>query len=143
MNNDFQNGQKQNEQQQNEQQYYGPYYGGYQQGGYQQGNYQQGGFFGNPFDPRMVDAQSKARSAQTFGIVALVGLFTLQILSIIFGILAMQSAKKSRMLLGYELPEAKTGRILGLVSLIISIVSIALTILVCIFYFFFILALIA
>ena len=126
-----QNNQSNQSNQQNYQQGYHQYYGtSYQQNPY----YGQQGFGYDAYDPRMIEARSKASNAQTFGIIALIGLFVGTILSIIFGILAMSSAKKSTQLLGYELPEAKTGRVMGLVSLILALVGVVLAIFAILFY---------
>ncbi|MBQ9098362.1 MAG: hypothetical protein IJY50_02935 [Clostridia bacterium] len=71
--------------------------------------------------PRPVD--DHAKNAQVFGIVAVIGLFVFQVLSIVFGAMAMSQAKQSRKALGYECSEAHTGRICGTVGLIIGIIS--------------------
>lgn len=157
MNNDFNNqqqgsqqqtDQQQNGQQQSNQQQYGQqqYYNGYGYYGdpyHQSGAYyppQNGPYYGNYVDPRIQEARTKATNAQTYGIIALIGLFTVGILSIIFGILSINSAKKSRMMLGYELPEAKIGRILGMISLIVSIALAVIVFFLVIIYIFVILA---
>ena len=135
---DRQNGQNQN---QNGQyynpngQYYNPngqYYnpnGQYYNGGYQNNPYGGNGQF-NPdsfFHPP-VQANSNGKTAQTFGIVALVGLLFCTILSIVFGALAISNAKKSVAMTGYLSPEAKSGRIMGWIGLVGGIVSIAISI---------------
>ena len=76
--------------------------------------------YGTPNDPT-------AGSAQTLGIVGLV----LSILScfpvgLVLGIIACNKAKTSRTTLGYSLPEARTGRICGIVSIAISATYLAL-----------------
>ncbi|MBR6726786.1 MAG: hypothetical protein IKM08_01205 [Clostridia bacterium] len=72
-----------------------------------------------PTNPYMAEAAGKAATAKTYGIIALVGLFVMTILTIIFGILAITTANQSKRLIGYELPDAKSGRTMGTVSLII------------------------
>lgn len=118
MNNDYnQNGNQQgfSEQQQGQQSFYQP----------PQGNFYR--------QPPYIDQY--ASSSQTFGIIALVGLFFCQILSIIFGAIAMSRAKKSEQALGYECSEAKTGRICGLIGLIFGIIAVVITVLYLIFFF--------
>ena len=80
------------------------------------------------YPPIYDQPDSAAKNAQIFGIVSLIGLFFCQILSILFGAMAMSNAKKSAITLGRECSEAKTGRICGLVGLILGIGSIVLTV---------------
>lgn len=70
----------------------------------------------------------KGSSAQTLGIIALIALLFCQIVSIVCGAIAMSRAKASRNLLQYETQAAKTGRICGLIGLILGIVSTVLAI---------------
>lgn len=80
------------------------------------------------YPPIQNQPDNAAKNAQTFGIVALIGLFFCQLLSIIFGAMAMSNAKKSAIALGHECSEARTGRICGLVGLILGIGSIVLAV---------------
>lgn len=89
--------------------------------------YPPGGYY-----PPVADTDGK--NAQTFGIIALVGLFVCQLVSVIFGILAMVSAKKSRLSTGYVCSEAKVGRICGLIGLILGGIQVAMILLVIVFY---------
>ena len=93
--------------------------------------------FGYPPSPYTVEAQNKASTARTFGIISLVGLVFMGILSIIFGILAITNANQAKRLIGYDLPDGKSGRTFGIVSLSIlgGIVAIWLF-LVCFLRFF-------
>ena len=107
-------------------QYYNPngqYYNG--QGNPHGNPYANGGQF-HPdsffYPPQQTDASGK--TAQTFGIIALIGLLFCQILSIVFGALALSNAKRSVMTVGYECPEAKGGRVMGLIGLILGIVQV-------------------
>lgn len=113
---------------------------GYQSNGYQnyQGNgYHQGAYDPppvNPFQPpfgqdyRIQQAHSKAQTAHTMGIVALVGLICAGIVALVCGILAIVNANSSRRILGYDLPKASSGRTMGIVALVISAVSVVLVI---------------
>ncbi len=110
-------------------QYYNPN-GQYYHPGGNPGQFHPDSFF---YPPQQTDACGK--TAQTFGIIALVSLLFCQILSIIFGALAMSNAKKSVAALGFECSEAKNGRVMGLVGLIVGIVQIAAVVLVYILVF--------
>ena len=127
MNND-QNNNRQNENN-DQDQYYNPngqYYN--PNGQYYNPNHNNGGQF-NPdsfFNPYQ-NNDSCGKTAQTFGIVSLVCIFFCQILAIVFGALAMSNAKKSVLLRGYECPEAKSGRVMGLIGLIAGIGQMLLT----------------
>ena len=57
------------------------------------------------------------------------GLFICQLLSVIFGALALHNAKKSRIALGTECTEARNGRIFGMIGLIIGSIQIGLIVL--------------
>jgi ABC-type phosphate/phosphonate transport system permease subunit len=88
--------------------------------------------FFNPYQRQ----DSCGKTAQTFGIVALVGILFCWPLAIIFGALAMSNAKRSAAALRYECPEAKTGRIMGLIGLILGIAQAAIVVLAYILLFF-------
>ena len=65
-----------------------------------------------------------ANSAQTLGIVGLiVSIVCCALAGLILGIIAVSKAKMSRLTLGYEVPEARTGRICGIIAIVISIIS--------------------
>ena len=140
MNNDH-NNDRQNENN-NQDQYYNPngqYYnpnGQYYNPNGQYYNPNNGGQF-NPdsfFNPYQ-NNDTCGKTAQTFGIISLIGILFCQILAIIFGALAMSNAKKSVAMRGYECPEAKSGRIMGLIGLIAGIGQMALTFLVYVLIF--------
>ena len=108
--------------------YQNGYQNNYQNNGY--GN--QGGFNPPPIDPfqtpfgqdyRIQQAHAQARTAHTMGIVALVGLICAGLLSLVCGILAIVNANNSRRTLGYDLPEGRSGRTMGIVALSISAVA--------------------
>ena len=71
-----------------------------------------------------VDAKTKlgvekAKKSKTMGIVGLVvGLACCGIAGIIFAIIGLTSAKDSQTILGYEHPDAKTGKICSIVAII-------------------------
>ena len=74
------------------------------------------------------EGKKKASEAQMLGVIALIGLALSGVLGIIFGILAISSANRSRTLVGFDLPEAKHGRIFGMIGLIGSIFGVLLNI---------------
>lgn len=62
-----------------------------------------------------------ANSAQTLGIVGLiVSIVCCALAGLIMGIIACSKAKTSRMTLGYEAPEARTGRICGIIAIVMA-----------------------
>ena len=129
---DYNNGQGNNhgqENQQNQNRYdpYGNPYGTQGNPYGAQGNPYgtQGNPYGAPyngFPPIFYQAgpDDNARSCHTMGLLSVIFLFISQILSIIFGALALSYAKKSYRALGYECPEMKSGRTMGKVGLIIG-----------------------
>ena len=93
----------------------------------------QGNPYGNPYGTQgnpygsyrppiyfQAGPDDNARSCHTMGLLAVVFLFFSQILSIIFGAIALNYAKKSFNALGYECPEMRSGRTMGKVGLIIG-----------------------
>ena len=67
-----------------------------------------------------------ANSAQTLGIVGLiVSIVCCALAGLIMGIIACSKAKTSRMTLGYEVPEARTGRICGIIAIVLGALSMA------------------
>lgn len=100
---------------------------------------------GNPYGYRppihfQMGPDDNARSCHTMGLLAVIFLFFSQILSIIFGAIALNYAKKSFNALGYECPEMKSGRTMGKVGLIVGSI---LTGLVVLFYIIVVIAAIA
>lgn len=94
-----------------------------QNGGWQ---YTNGQFYGQqtPLINNTAHANKEASTAQTLGIVGLVvSLICCALAGIILGILAISRAGKAKNLLGYESPEAKTGRICGIVAIILGTLS--------------------
>lgn len=76
-----------------------------------------------------------ANSAQTLGIIGLiVSLVCCRIAGIVLGILAINKAKSSRMRFGYELPEARTGRICGILAIIFAAVALVCIVIYIIIY---------
>ena len=146
MNRDYNNGQSDQQSKGNDQGQYGygqqsygnPYGNPY---GTQGNPY--GSPYGNPYDGYrppihfQVGPDDNARSCHTMGLLAVVFLFVSQILSIVFGVIALNYAKKSVRALGYECPEMKSGRTMGKVGLIGGIILTGLTIL---FYVFVVVA---
>ena len=99
-----------------------------QQGGNPWG-YNQNGYVppitNTPFDQQK--PQKDSSTAQTLGIVGLIlALICSPLVGIILGIMAITRAKSSSQLLGYELPEAKTGRICGIIAIIAAIANMIL-----------------
>ena len=154
MNNDYdhQNEQQnqQNQQEQQKQQYgyqygaqgYPPHgQGPYGQGPYGQGPYNQNpygqnpyGYYGqNPYGYPPIYQQpvsdSNAKNCHMMGLLSIVCLFVMQILSIVFGALALNYAKKSKMEMGYECADAKNGRLMGMIGLIIGSILTGLVVL--------------
>ena len=79
---------------------------------------------------------ASANSAQTLGIVGLiVSIICCQIAGLILGIIAVSKAKMSRLTLGYEVPAARTGRICGIIAIVISILFMVGTLIYYIIYF--------
>ncbi len=69
-----------------------------------------------------------AASAQTLGVIALIlSFFVCPLVGLILGVMAMNRAKKSTAELGFECAEAKTGRICGLIGVIISSLALLIT----------------
>ena len=123
--NDQNNGQNPDQNGQNNQ---GQYYGQnnqsnfYREQGYgPQGYDRQNPYWNNQNQP----VDTVGNSAQTMGIVAIVASLFCSIVGLIFGILAISRAKESMMMMQYETPAAKTGRVCGIVSVIISALSMA------------------
>ena len=95
------------------------------------------------YDPNYAPAptsDSNASTSMILGIIALVANFVGVggLIPIILGALAMSFSKKSVEALGFECSNAKTGRICGMIGLIISIVGLVLAIVGLLLYFLFI-----
>ena len=143
-NNDQQQDHKQeNQQSQNryyQQGYCNPYGNQYSNQYGNQSNNPYGNPYGNPYNNPYGDYRppiyfqsgpdSNARSCHTMGLLSVVFIFISHILSIIFGIIALNYAKKSFNTLGYECPEMKSGRTMGKVGLIIGSILTGLSILI-------------
>lgn len=79
----------------------------------------------NPFE-----GQGNAQTAQTLGIIALVlSLVFFPPAGIVLGILAISRAASSKRLLGYEISEARVGRICGIIAIVIGSISIVINVL--------------
>lgn len=66
-----------------------------------------------------------ANSAQTLGIVGLIiSIMCCGIAGLILGLLAVSKSKMSRLSLGFEVPEARTGRVCGVIAIVLSIIRI-------------------
>ena len=77
-------------------------------------------------------------SAQIMGILAIVLSFVCcPIVGIVLGAIAMSRAKRSRMEMGYETGEAKTGNICGIIGLVWGIVATLLSLLYFVLVFVF------
>ena len=62
-----------------------------------------------------------ANTSQTLGIVGLlVSFFCCGLAGIIMGIIACSKAKASAMTLGFEVPEARTGRVCGIIAIVLG-----------------------
>ena len=147
MNNDFNNqSPNQNPNQNPNGQQQGNFYNpnGQQQGNFYNPNGQQQGNFYNPngyqqpfFDPyqqNQAEGMKKAASAKNMGVAALVfsflSLCLSPLISIILGILAITGASSAKNLLGYETPEIKSARSLGITGIVITAVIYVLCIIV-------------
>ena len=128
MNNDYNNHTEQSNEQPNNQ-------SGYQYGNPGQNSYGQNPYGQNPYGqppysyPSQPIASNNAKNCFTMGLLSIVCIFVMQILSIIFGALALNYAKKSKIEMGYECPDAKNGRLMGLIGLIIGSILTGLVVL--------------
>ncbi len=118
MNNDFNNGQNNNQNQQGQ----APENFGRSQEAKQAWDNGQTSW-SNPGTPWSNVPQTpndpSANTAQTLGIVGLlISFFCCGLVGIIMGIIACSKAKMSRMALGFEVPEARTGRICGIIAIV-------------------------
>lgn len=67
-------------------------------------------------------AAKLASSAKTMGIISLViSIFCCPLVSLIMGFIAIARARTARVMLGGDLPEGKTGRICGIIAVVLSV----------------------
>ena len=121
MNNDYNNPNR------NEQgQYNDPYAGGYNQGNFSP--YGQFDPFANtpfqdPYGMNRAMGLRKAASAKNFGIAALIlsvlSLFLSPLIGLVLGIVAIVNASSAEKMLGYQVPDSKSARTMGILSIII------------------------
>lgn len=77
-----------------------------------------------PIDNNAIEASKHASSSQTLGIVALiVSLVCCPLVGIILGIIAISKASKAKNLIGEEPSEARTGRVCGIVAIVLGAIS--------------------
>ncbi|MBR2010209.1 MAG: hypothetical protein IKA06_00465 [Clostridia bacterium] len=93
-------------------------------------SYQSGQFYTpvTPIDSTAMQANQSASSSQTLGIVGLIiSLICCPLIGIILGIIAISKASTAKSLLGHEPSEAKTGRICGIIAIILGVLSMILS----------------
>ena len=75
-------------------------------------------------DPNKAQGLAKAKNSQTLAIVALIlAVVCCPLAGLIMGIIALNGAKASRNLLGFEAPEAKAGRACGIIAIVLGALS--------------------
>ena len=80
--------------------------------------------FAAPVDPKITEGEKKAGTSKKLGIIGLiVGLLCCGPAGIVLDILAIVNAVNSKDLLGCEHPDAKTGKICGIVGIALSVAS--------------------
>ena len=85
--------------------------------------------FAPPIDPRIAEGEKKAENSKLMGIIGLiVGVLCCGLIGVVLEIISFVMAKKSIDLLGYEHPDAKTGKICALIGLILAIIRIVVII---------------
>lgn len=90
---------------------------------------------GNPPPVNLPQPDSDGSTSKTLGIVGLiVTLCSCQIAGIVLGIIGLAKAKRSKQNLGFETPEAATGRVLGIVNIVLGILMIILSAVMTAFY---------
>jgi len=88
-----------------------------------------------PIDNNAIEANKHASSSQTLGIVALiVSLVCCPLVGIILGIIAISKASKAKNLIGEEPSEARTGRICGIIAIVLGALSMVANIIISIVY---------
>lgn len=85
------------------------------------------GYYGDSMsDGVMMRAGKLAASAKTQGILGLIlSIFCCPIVALILGAMAIGRAKTARVMVGGDLPEGKTGRICGIIAIVLSLAWIA------------------
>lgn len=90
---------------------------------------------GNPPPVNLPQPDSDGSTSKTLGIIGLiVTLCSCQIAGIVLGIIGLAKAKRSKQNLGFETPEAATGRVLGIVNIVLGILMIILSAVMTAFY---------
>lgn len=80
-------------------------------------------------DPVPMPYDKRGKSAQIYGIIALIASITCcPIVGLVLGIIALTSASASRRLLGFESAQATSGKILGIVAIVLSVLGLLLVI---------------
>jgi len=93
-----------------------------------------GGYYGNSAPQPPEDADGAL--SRTLGIIGLiVTVCSCQIAGIVLGIIGLLKAKKSARDLGFETSNAATGRVLGIVNIVLGSLLILFTIAMFVFYF--------
>lgn len=81
-----------------------------------------------PVGPKTAEGIQKAYSSKTLGILSIiVGLLCCRIASIVLGVIAISYASTSTEILGFEHPDAKTGKGCGIAGLVIAAVTLVLS----------------
>ena len=111
--------------------FYNPY--GQQQGNFYNPNGYQQPFF-DPYGQNQAMGLSKAASARTMGIAALIcsllSWCISPLIGLVLGILAIVNSSTARRMLGYEAPETKTARTLGIAAIIIAAVMFVINVII-------------
>ena len=90
---------------------------------------------GNPPPVNLPQRDGDGATAKTLGIIGLVvTLCSCQIAGIVLGVIGLAKAKRSKQNLGFETPEAATGRVLGIVNIVLGILLIVLSAVMTAFY---------
>lgn len=88
-----------------------------------------------PIDNNAMQANQTASSSQTLGIVGLiVSLICCPLIGIILGIIAISKASTAKNMLGYEPSEAKTGRVCGIIAIVLGALSMISSIIIYVVY---------
>ena len=89
----------------------------------------------SPIDNNAMQANQTASSSQTLGIVGLiVSLVCCPLIGIILGIIAISKASTAKNMLGYEPSEAKTGRVCGIIAIVLGALSMISSIIIYVVY---------
>jgi len=89
--------------------------------------YDNSNYYGDSMSDGVAMRASKlAASAKTQGVLGLIlSIFCCPIVALILGILAVSRAKTAKVMLGGDLPEGKTGRVCGIIAIVLSLAWIA------------------